>query len=126
MIINKFSDIESWKEARILVREVYKLSANSRLSKDFGLKDQIQRASVSIMSNIAEGFDSGSTKPFINYLNHAYGSSSEVQSLLFIAKDIGYISEEEFEQLTDRVEKVRKLIGGFIKYLKSTQSKTKN
>lgn len=77
------------------------------------------------MSNIAEGFDSGSIKSFINYLNHAYALSSEVLSLLFIAKDIGYISEEDFVKLNERIEKVRKLIGGFIQYLKSTKTKNK-
>lgn len=126
MSIQTFSEIDSWKEARILVKEIYQLTSHGKIEKDFGFKDQLQRASVSIMSNIAEGFDSGTTKSFINYLNHANASSSEVFSMLFIAKDIGYISEDEFNKLSARVEKVRKLIGGFIKYLKSTKPIIKN
>jgi four helix bundle protein len=128
MSISIFSEIESWKESRKFAAEIYALTSNQKLAKDYGFKDQLLRASVSIMSNIAEGFDSGSKKSFINYLNHSFGSSSEVQSLLFIAFDIGYISKVEFEQLNNRLEKIRKLIGGFIKYLKNplNESSTKN
>lgn len=128
MIIEKFSEIDSWKEARILVNEIYKLTSQGRIAKDFGYRDQIQRASVSIMTNIAEGFDSGSSKYFINFLNYAYRSATEVESLLFIGLDIGYISDVQFKDLSGKIESIKKLIGGFIKYLKNSdyKPKTKN
>jgi len=87
MKIESFTEIESWKKARQLVKQIYKITSKNRFSKNYGLKDQIQRASVSIMSNIAEGFDSGSQKSFINFLNYSYQSASEVESLLYIAHD---------------------------------------
>ena len=83
------------------------------------MKDQIQRASVSIMSNIAEGFDSGSNKSFINFLNYSYRSASEVQSLLYVSIDQNYIDNNKFEELMNYTIKIKNLIGGFIKYLKT-------
>ncbi|MBS3943993.1 MAG: four helix bundle protein [Melioribacter sp.] len=123
MSIEIFAEIDSWKEARILVKEIYKLTSHGKIEKDFGFKDQLQRASVSIMSNIAEGFDSGSKKSFISFLNYAYRSASEVHSLLYIALDIDYISKEQFNELMQRIELIKKLIGGFIKYLKRSDYK---
>ncbi len=123
MKIQNFTDIESWKAARELVKMIYLLTSKGLFSKDYGLKDQIQRASVSIMSNIAEGFDSGSNKLFINFLNYSYRSASEVQSLLFVACDLQYISKNEFEEIHKQVEEIKKLIGGFIKYLKDNARK---
>lgn len=119
MKINNFTDIDSWKEARLLVSEIYKLTSGTKFSKDFGLKDQIQRASISVMSNIAEGFDSGSIKSFINFLKYSYRSSSEVESLIYLALDLNYIEEGDFIQIQNRIRKIKNLIGGFIKYLKS-------
>ncbi|MGK9477372.1 four helix bundle protein [Melioribacter sp. OK-6-Me] len=119
MKINNFTDIDSWKEARLLVSEIYKLTSGTKFSKDFGLKDQIQRASISIMSNIAEGFDSGSAKSFINFLKYSYRSSSEVESLIYLALDLNYIEEGDFIQIQNRIKKIKNLLGGFIKYLKS-------
>ncbi len=118
MKIKDFKDIESWKEARELVKLIYSTTSKGKFSKDFGLKDQIQRASVSIMSNIAEGFDSGSDKAFISFLNYAYRSATEVESLLYVIIDLQYINETEFKMLIEKIKKIKKLIGGFIKYLK--------
>lgn len=118
MQIKRFEDIEAWKEARILTNSIYNLCKNEPLARDFGLKDQLQRASVSIMANIAEGFDSHSNKQFINFLNFSYRSASEVQSLLYIAIDQHYIERNQFEDIYKRLEKIKGLIGGFIKYLK--------
>ncbi len=123
MKIESFQEIESWKEARILVNKIYKLTSRNNFTKDYGLKDQIQRATVSIMSNIAEGFDSGSTKNFINFLNYSYRSASEVESLLFVALDLKYINNEEFEELLKELKSIKKLIGGFIKYLRKGNKK---
>jgi four helix bundle protein len=90
--MERFEDIESWKKARELTSQIYGLTAKGDFAKDFGLREQIQRASVSIMANIAEGFDSGSKKSFILFLNYDYRSTSEVQSLLYIAVDCRYIN----------------------------------
>ncbi len=127
MQITKFEDIESWKEARLLVTIIYELRINEEFNRDYSLKDQITRAAVSIMSNIAEGFDSGTSKSFIMYLNIAYGSASEVQSLLYILVDRTYITQRKFEEIYGRIGKIKNLIGAFIKYLNSKKTlKTKN
>jgi four helix bundle protein len=96
MIIERFEDIESWKEARLLVKHVYQYLSESR---DFGFKDQIQRAAVSVMANIAEGFDRGSNKEFVQYLVIARGSLAEVKSLSYAALDIGYLTEPQFFEI---------------------------
>ena len=127
MQITKFEDIDSWKEARLLVTIIYELRINEDFNRDYSLKDQITRAAVSIMSNIAEGFDSGTSKSFIRFLNIAYGSASEVQSLLYILVDRTYITQRKFEEIYGRIGKIKNLIGAFIKYLNSKKTpKTKN
>lgn len=123
MKIEKFEDIESWKLARELTKDIYKITKLNNFSKDYGLKDQIHRASVSIMANISEGFDSSSDKSFINFLNYSYRSASEVQSLLYVALDQEYISKSEFEFLYDRCTNIKNLIGGLIKYLSKAMTK---
>ena len=123
MAIVRFEEIDSWKEARKLTKAIYTLTSESKFSRDFGLRDQVQRASVSIMSNIAEGFDGGSHKVFANFLTYAYRSSSEVQSLLYVAFDAGYIEQVEFQQCFAQASKTKQLIGGFIKYLRRSQNR---
>ena len=123
MKIKNFEEIESWKNARTLANDIYKISAVDKFRNDYNLIDQIRRASISIMSNIAEGFDSGTNKSFINFLNYSYRSASEVQSLLYITRDLNYISKNEFETLMSKSQDTKNLIGGFIKYLKSTRVK---
>ena len=125
MKITKFEEIESWKEARTLTSSIYNLTRQSGFSKDYGLKDQIQRASVSIMANIAEGFDAGTNKGFISFLNYAYRSASEVQSLLYVALDQSYITEDAFRTNYDDAATIKKLIGGLIKYLESFDGKAR-
>lgn len=122
MKITRFEDIESWKKGRELVKSIYTITRNDVFKKDYGLKDQIQRASISIISNIAEGFDSATNKSFINFLNYSYRSASEVQSLLYIASDLNYISSEQFNSLYQQSTEIKKIIGGFIKYLKRSKS----
>ncbi|MBU4306953.1 MAG: four helix bundle protein [Candidatus Aminicenantes bacterium] len=116
MKIDKFEEIEAWKEARRLVKDLYSGFSKCR---DFSLKDQIQRAGISVMSNIAEGFERNTNKEFINFLSIARGSLAEVKSLLYAAKDIGYIDKNVFDSLFDRANKVNGLLNGFISYLKS-------
>jgi four helix bundle protein len=111
--IERFEDIESWKKARELTERIYDLTTKGGIAKDFGLRDQIQRASVSIMANIADGFDSGSKKSFILILNYAYRSTSEVQSLLYVVIDCRYINQNEFDELFAVTIDIKNLIGGF-------------
>jgi len=118
MKIKNFEDIEAWKEARNLNKLVYQISRKDPFRKDFGLTGQIQRASISVMANIAEGFDRQSDKEFIQYLSIASSSASEIQSHLYAALDLAYIKEDQFKILYDQTTKVKKLINGFIAYLK--------
>ena len=122
MKIESFTEIEAWKQARYFVSDVYNVFAKGNSKNDFGFRDQIQRASVSIMSNIAEGFDSGSRKSFIQFLTYSYRSASEVESLLFVALDIHYIDVNQHNELMSQLNSIKKLIGGFIRYLKTSQN----
>jgi four helix bundle protein len=115
--IERFEDIKAWQAARELVSAVYRVSGRGKFEKDFGLRDQIQRASVSVMANIAEGFERGSDKEFHRFLYIAKGSAGEVRSHLFVALDLGYISDEEFSDLRAKSEEVSKSLSGFITYL---------
>ncbi|MBS1271715.1 MAG: hypothetical protein MAGBODY4_00847 [Candidatus Marinimicrobia bacterium] len=117
MKIERFEDIEAWKMARELTQRIYSLTQNGNFAKDFGLKNQITRAAVSIMANRAEGFDSQTDLVFIRYLFNAKGSASEVQSHLYVALDFGYITDKEFQKCYDFCDSAKNLIGGFIKYL---------
>jgi len=121
MKIDKFEDIEAWKEARELVKEIYHYFASN---KDYSFRDQIQRAAISIMSNISEGFDRGSNKEFIQFLVIARGSVSEVKSLSYAALDVGYINEPIFDKISQRCVKLINLLNGFIRYLKSSKRKS--
>jgi len=118
MKIQRFEDIQSWQEARVLTKQVYGVTKEVQFRRDQALSGQIQRASVSIMANIAEGFDRQSRKEFIQFLYYASASGSEVQSHLYVALDQGYVSEACFKELYDRARKVKGLINGFIAYLK--------
>jgi len=124
--IERFEDIESWKKARELTKSIYSLTRRNEFFKDYGLKDQIQRACVSVMANIAEGFDSGSKKSFIIFMRYAYRSASEVQSLLYVTFDCSYISKKEFDDSMTLTGDIKNLIGGFIQYLQKTKTATKN
>jgi len=119
MAIKRFEDIEAWKAARELTRVIYRATAQGKFTKDFGLRDQIQRAAVSIMANISEGFDSNSDDEFVRFLRYALRSATEVQSHLYVAVDQGYISGEDFDQIYEQATEVKKMISGFIKYLRS-------
>jgi four helix bundle protein len=113
----KFEEIEAWKRARLLTREIYALSGKEAFARDFGLRDQIRRASVSIMANIAEGYERSGQKEFIQFLSIAKGSAGEVASQLFVALDQGYVSETEFANLQKSTADVANLIGGLMEYL---------
>jgi four helix bundle protein len=117
-LIKRFEDILAWQEARKLVREIYGITREGTFAKDFGLRDQIQRAAVSVMTNIAEGFDCESHVEFARFLGISRRSAIEVQSLLYAALDIGYITEEIFKREHAQADKAKALIGGLKKSLK--------
>jgi len=119
MKIERFEDIEVWKLSRIFINDIYKITDIDKFRKDFELLRQIRKASVSIISNIAEGFERKSNNELMHFLFIAKGSAGEVRSQLYVAKDIGYINEEEFEKLFQKIELISKSLSGFIKYIKS-------
>ena len=114
MAIKSFKDILAWQKARILTVDIYKAFEGCR---DFSFRDQIQRASISIMNNIAEGYAKRSDKSFKNYLFISKGSAAEVESMLLIAPELGYISIEKREVLINNTEEVSKILTGFIRSL---------
>lgn len=121
MKIKKFEDIESWKRARRLTNKIYQTTGTGKFAHDFGLKDQIRRASISILSNIAEGFERGGDKEFLQFLAMAKGSCGEVRAQLYIALDQGYLAEEIFEELSKNAVEIGQLLSGFMKYLSNSQ-----
>lgn len=123
--IERFEDIQAWALARDLVRRVYEESSAPGFSRDFALRDQIRRAAVSIMSNIAEGFERGGDREFAQFLCVAKGSCGEARAQLYVALDQGYISQETFRELTDLCVNVSKMLAGLIKYLKASPKRVK-
>lgn len=117
--ILSFEDIESWKKARLLVKEIYRITGRGDFSKDFSLRDQIRKSAISVMSNIAEGFGRQTKKEFIHFLYIAHGSVEEVKSQLYAALDINYIVKETFDFIFPLCSECSKLIMGFIRYLKT-------
>jgi len=115
---NRFEDILAWQKARVLVNDLYKIIDEvEKFKKDYNLKDQILRASFSIMLNIAEGFGRKSNKDFIHFLIIAHGSASEIQSALYIALDRKYINQTHFTSLYNEAGEISKMLMGLIKYL---------
>jgi len=115
--IVRFEDIEAWQTARELTRAVYRLSQNEMFSRDFGLRDQMRRAAVSVMSNIAEGFESRTQGLFKDYLGRAKASSGELRSQAYVAMDAGYLNQAEFDQLFEICDKCSRQIYRFTQYL---------
>ena len=117
--LRSFTDLNAWREGHKLVIEVYKITKNFPNDEIFGLVSQLRRAAVSITSNIAEGFSRNSYKEKLNFYSMALGSLTEVQNQLLIAKDIKYISDDQFKELADQTVTVSKLINGLIKSTKT-------
>ena len=105
----RLEDIQVWQKARQLTKKIYEITVNGDFAKDYGLRNQIQRASVSIMANIAEGFGGRSDKEFANFLNMAHGSVSEVQSHLYVALDLAYINQTSFTELNGLLGEVSRM-----------------
>jgi len=118
--IKRFEDIKAWQEARELAQLVYEMTRKGPLSKDFGLREQLQRAAVSVGSNIAEGFARNGNKELSKFLWIAKGSAAEVQSQLYTAKDVGYISEEQFKVVYAKAGSCEHLIYRFLVALRTS------
>ena len=110
--IEKFEDLIAWQKARKLTREIYQLTRNGPFARDFGLSGQMQRAVISIMSNVAEGFERGRRAEFHQFLSTAKASCAELRSQLYVAYDIGYLNQTKFNQLLGQAEEVGRIIGG--------------
>lgn len=120
MKIARFEDLDCWKEARQLTRQVYEvIGQNSGWQRDRRLCSQIKSAAGSVMANIAEGFVRRSNKEFVQFLFIAMSSSAEVQSHLYIAVDQGYLSKDTFESIYEQANKTARIISGLIKYLRT-------
>ncbi|HEY4416120.1 MAG TPA: four helix bundle protein [Verrucomicrobiae bacterium] len=117
--VRQFEELNVWQDARRLVNAVYGVSKSRAFGRDFGLRDQIRRAAVSAMSNIAEGFERGTKKEFVQFLNIAKGSNGEVRSQLCVALDQEYIDEVEFNSLRELSAALSKKLSAFIRYLES-------
>ncbi|MCX6163862.1 MAG: four helix bundle protein [Ignavibacteriae bacterium] len=121
MTISRFEELEVWKLARKFVTKIYEVTNDEKFKRDFALRDQLRRASISIISNISEGFEKQSNLEFIRFLYIAKASSGETRAQLYIASDLKYIDGEDFELLVSESEMISKSISGFIKYLKTVK-----
>ena len=119
----RFEEIEAWKKARELTKEIYRSTESGRFSRDFGLKDQIRRAAVSAMSNIAEGFERGGNREFVQFLSVTKGSLGEVRSLLWVAFDQQYLDQGAFEAVTVMASSTARRIAALITYLMRSNRK---
>lgn len=115
-----FEEIVAWQKARILTKRVYEATADGKFSRDFGLSNQIRRASVSIMANIAEGFGRRTNKDFANFLVMAHGSAAEVQSHLYVALDLDYMSQEAFQELYALVDEISRMTMTLCQHLRKS------
>lgn len=121
--IEKIEDIIVWQKAKSLTINIYKASNHGSFAKDFGLRDQIRRAAVSIPSNIAEGFGRGGNKEFLQFLSIAKGSLYELKTQLVIANEIGYLDDEIFTKISNEIDEVGKMLTSFMNYLSNSDIK---
>jgi len=118
-----FEDLKVWQDSRDFVKSIYELTSSNNFAKDYGLKDQIQRAAVSIMNNIAEGFERNNNKEFVVFLKYSKGSAGEIRSMLYVALDLNYISKSIFDEYYKNVIEIITQISNFIKYRKNYSGK---
>ena len=121
--ITRFEEIEAWQTARELTRRTYELTNTGQFARDFGLRDQMRRASVSIMSNIAEGFESRTSALFVEYLGRAKASAGELRAQLYVAQDVGYLDQSQYEKMHELVDKCSRQLSKFMTYLVSQKAK---
>jgi four helix bundle protein len=123
MAVKNFEDLNVWRQARQLTQQVYRLTKSEKFIKDFGLRDQIQRATVSIMSNIAEGFERGGNQEFVQFLYVSKASCGEVRSQLYVALDQGYVTDNDSEKLLQSFRRLSGMISNLITYLRQSDMK---
>jgi four helix bundle protein len=121
MTIKRFEEIEAWQKARQLTANIYRATAEGPIARDFGLRDQIRRAAVSSMSNIAEGFERDGNREFVQFLSMAKGSTGEVRSQLYVALDAGFLDQAHFDNLFGSTEETSRLIAGLMRYLRQSE-----
>ena len=121
--IERFEDIEAWKQARETTKLIYKISSEGAFSRDFALSNQIRRAVISVLSNIVEGFERGGDKEFLQFLAVAKGSCGEVRAQLYVALDQNYIDEQQFAFISSKLIETSRTISGFMKYLQQSEFK---
>jgi four helix bundle protein len=119
--IEKFEDILAWQKARILTKHLYATTSSIGFRGDWALRDQLRRAAVSVMSNIAEGFDRNGDRQFLQFLRIAKGSAGEIRAQLYVAFDSGLLEQKEFDALSGEAAEIGRLLGGFMKYLQQTK-----
>jgi four helix bundle protein len=118
--LERFEDLDAWKKARELTKSVYQVTSAGEFARDFGLRDQIRRAAVSVMSNIAEGFERDGSKEFLQFLSQAKGSCGEVRAQLYVAFDQAYLTDVQLHGLIEKAMEVSRLIAGLMKYLSTS------
>ena len=124
-VFKTFEEINAWQNARALVKDIYAMTRSGDFSRDYGLKDQIQRAAVSVCSNIAEGFERRGNKEFIQFLWIAKGSAAEICSQLHNARDIGYIEDERFNAIYNSAKQIGGMLFNLITVLSSNDTRAK-
>ncbi len=123
MKVQRFEDLKCWQAARELVKMIYSVSRSGELAKDFGTKDQLRKAALASMNNIAEGFGRFGRKDFIRFLDYSQSSVMEVQSMLYVLSDLEYLTEDKINEIRRKSEETKNLTLAFIRYLRSTISK---
>ncbi len=123
MATKRFEDLEVWINSKELSVLIYKVTNGDDFKKDFGLRDQLRRASISIVSNIAEGFERNGNKEFIQFLSLSKGSAGEIRAQLYVANELGYINEEDFRSLLEKTVLISKMLSGFMNYLRQSDMK---
>jgi len=123
MPVRYFEDLEVWQDTRCLIAQIYSITKSARFFKDYSLREQIQKAAVSILSNITEGFERGGNREFIQFLYIAKGSCGEVRAQLYVALDQGYLTRERFDELIRSFKRLSVMISNLIDYLKNSHMK---
>lgn len=125
-LVRRFEEVKAWQEARELTRLIYELTSDGQFRRDLALIDQTRRATVSVMNNIVEGFESSSRREFVRFRSYAKRSASEVQCCLYVALDQTYCTSEQFQQAHTQADRVKLLITGFIGYLNRPRPNRRN
>ncbi len=121
--IDSFEDLVAWQKSKPFAVKIYKVTDDGKFARDFGLRDQIRRASISIVSNVAEGFERKGNKEFLQFLFYSLGSVAEVKTQLIISYELNYIEENTFNELNEQIIEIQKIIKGLVSYIKQSDLK---